>query len=107
MRRAGEEAMSLNIEQHISENAVIILSGRLDTSTAPQLEETIDRALPQINSLTINLADTEYVSSAGLRVILKAYKALVRKGGLKLKNVRENVQEVFDITGFSDFLVIE
>lgn len=99
--------MSLQIEKRNEATPTLALTGRLDTVTAPELEKAIAALLPQIDSLVLDMASLEYISSAGLRVILKTYKALASKGGLKLTGVREAVQEVFDITGFSDFLVIE
>lgn len=100
--------MSLQIEKRNEATATtLVLTGRLDTVTAPELEKAIAALLPQIDSLVLDMAGLECISSAGLRVILKIYKALAPKGGLKLTGVREAVQEVFDITGFSDFLVIE
>lgn len=97
--------MSLKIENN--NDNTLTLVGRLDTVTAPELEKTLSDLLPGIDHLVLDLTDLEYISSAGLRVILKTYKALAEKGGLKLTGVRESVQEVFDITGFSDFLEME
>lgn len=97
--------MSLQIEK--KNGAALSLTGRLDTVTAPELEKALAELLPQADSLVLDLGSLEYISSAGLRVILKAYKALSAKGGLKLTGVQEAVREVFDITGFSDFLDME
>lgn len=97
--------MSLQMKKE--NDNTLALVGRLDTVTAPELENTLADLLPGIDHLVLDLTDLEYISSAGLRVILKTYKTLASKGGLKLTGVRESVQEVFDITGFSDFLVIE
>ena len=99
--------MSLSIEKKLGESAEIALIGRLDTTTAPEMEALLDELLPAANTLTIDLSRLEYISSAGLRLILKAQKAMSRKGGMKLKNVPEPVMDVFDITGFADFLTIE
>lgn len=98
--------MSLKIEKKNESPVVLALSGRLDTTTAPELEAEISELLLTENALTLDLEKLEYISSAGLRVILKTQKALDGKDGLKLTNVREEVREVFDITGFSDFLTI-
>ena len=87
------------------EDLVINVSGRLDTVTAPQFEECIAENLTGMRTLTLDCAGLEYVSSAGLRVLLATQKKM--KGGLKLKNVCELVMEVFEITGFADILVIE
>lgn len=85
----------------------ISLEGRLDTTTSPALEKELNEVLPKINSLVFDFSKLEYISSAGLRVLLTAHKAMSRKGGMKVTNVNEIVQEVFDVTGFSDILTIE
>jgi anti-sigma B factor antagonist len=97
----------LNIDKTIAEDSQIRLSGRLDTTTAPELETVVDEVLENGQSLTLDMEELEYISSAGLRVILKAQKGMSRKGGMKLVHVPEAVMEVFSITGFSDFLTIE
>ena len=84
-----------------------MLSGRLDTVTAPQLEAALEKILSDSDALVLDMANLEYISSAGLRVILKAQKAMNTKGTMKLIHVGESIMEVFDITGFSDFLNIE
>lgn len=91
----------------IENDNTIALTGRLDSISAPVLEEKIMALLPSISSLTLDIAKLEYISSAGLRVILKAQKALEKKDGLKLINVPTSIKEVFDITGFLDFLTIQ
>lgn len=88
-------------------NLTLSLEGRLDTVTAPELEAEIE-ALPEgVESLTLDLKTLEYISSAGLRVLLRAQKAMSAKGGMQVKNVGEVVAEVFEVTGFSDILDIE
>ena len=99
--------MSLNIEKKFSDGNTIVLSGRLDTVTAPQLEAELEKILSNSDTLVLDMANLEYISSAGLRVILKAQKAMNTKGTMKLIHVGESIMEVFDITGFSDFLNIE
>ena len=99
--------MSLKIEKKNENPVILALTGRLDTSTAPQLETEISDLLSTQTAVTLDMDKLEYISSAGLRVILKTQKALEGKDGLKLTNVSEAVKEVFDITGFSDFLTIE
>lgn len=99
--------MSLNIEKKFSDVNTIVLSGRLDTVTAPQLEAELEKILSDSDALVLDMANLEYISSAGLRVILKAQKAINTKGTMKLIHVGESIMEVFDITGFSDFLNIE
>lgn len=81
--------------------------GRLETSTAPELEETIDASLSGVEELIMDMGELEYVSSAGLRVILKAQKAMNAQGSMKVIHVNETIMEVFDITGFVDILTIE
>ena len=82
------------------------LIGRMDTTTAPILETAVD-SLDGINRLVLDCAMLEYVSSAGLRVILKAQKKMNKLGSLVLCNVNETIMEVLDITGFADILTIE
>lgn len=91
------------------ENKTITLAveGRLDTTTAPQLEETVNEVVSTADELILDFAKLDYVSSAGLRVILKAQKAMNAKGSMKLTHVNEDIMEVFDITGFLDILTIE
>lgn len=99
--------MSLNIEKNFSDVNTIVLSGRLDTVTAPQLEAELEKILSNSDTIVLDMANLEYISSAGLRVILKAQKVMNTKGTMKLIHVGESIMEVFDITGFSDFLNIE
>lgn len=81
----------------------VVISGRLDTTTAPELEKELD--FTGITSVEFDLADLEYVSSAGLRVILMVQKNM--KGNFVLKNVKPEIMEIFEITGFADILTIE
>ena len=85
----------------------VALEGRLDTTTAPELESEIKSALDGVSALTFDLAKLDYISSAGLRVLLSAHKTMGKKGGMKVTNVNEIVKEVFDVTGFADILTIE
>lgn len=85
----------------------VALTGRLDTMTAPGLETELDGSLEGAEKLVLDLAKLDYISSAGLRVILSAHKAMSRKGGLIVRGANEIVREVFDVTGFSDILNIE
>ena len=98
----------MTIEKKISGEAVtLVVSGRLDTQTAPELETELDTVLPGLKELIFDFANLEYVSSAGLRVILKAQKAMNAQGAMKLTGVNDSIMEVFDITGFLDILTIE
>ena len=85
----------------------IALEGRLDTTTAPELEQALKQDLEGATALTLDLSRLDYISSAGLRVLLSAHKAMSRKGGMKVTHVNEIVNEVFEVTGFSDILTIE
>ncbi len=85
----------------------IALEGRLDTNTAPELEMEIKNSLEGITSLILDFADLEYISSAGLRVLLAAHKRMSVQGDMKIKNVNEVIMEVFEVTGFTDILTIE
>ena len=88
--------------------AVIAPEGRLDTVTSPDMENAIKETIPGISELTLDLANLEYISSAGLRVLLSAKKAIGGAGGsMKIRNVNDTIMEIFDITGFSDILTIE
>ena len=85
----------------------IALEGRLDTTTAPQLEGEGKSSLDGVKELVIDAADLAYISSAGLRVLLSVQKIMNRQGGMVVKNVSEEINEIFDVTGFSDILTIE
>ncbi len=85
----------------------IALEGRLDTVTSPTLEAELKTALADAESLTFDFAGLDYISSAGLRVLLSVHKTMSGKGGMKIKNVNEIVGEVFEVTGFADILTIE
>lgn len=98
----------MTIEKTITGATVALkIIGRLDTTTAPELEATIDSCTAGISELVLDCSALEYVSSAGLRVILKAQKLMNDLGAMKLTNVNETIMEVFDITGFADILTIE
>ena len=98
----------LNIKRSIQNGtAIFALEGRLDTITAPELETEIKNALPGLTKLTLDLANLDYVSSAGLRVFLSAYKAMKAQGEMKVCNIKEDVMEVFEMTGLSDILTVE
>ncbi len=83
------------------------LEGRLDTATAPELEEVLKRETEGITELCLDFKDLEYLSSAGLRVILGAQKVMNRQGEMVIRHVNEVIMEVFEITGFLDILTIE
>lgn len=100
----------MEINKAISnQNVIITLKGRLDTMTAPQLDdEATSIDFDEVETVTLNLKDLEYISSSGLRVILALYKNLKSKGGnLKIVNVSNTIMELFSMTGMSDYLDIE
>lgn len=98
----------LNIQKEINgKDAVVKLEGRLDTTTAPQLENELKSFMESITSLVFDFESLEYISSAGLRVLLTAQKFMSKQGSMKLIHVRDDVNEIFDVTGFSDILTIE
>lgn len=86
---------------------IVAVEGHLDTTTAPELEEKLRECFQNADSLEIDLDGLEYISSAGLRVLLSANRTMAKKGGMKVTNVNEIVQEVFEVTGFTDLLDIE
>ena len=85
----------------------LALEGRLDTMTAPELEAELNAVMGGADSLTMDFSKLDYISSAGLRVLLSAHKAMSAKGGMKVTHINEIVQEVFEVTGFVDILDIE
>ncbi|WP_297235867.1 STAS domain-containing protein [uncultured Flavonifractor sp.] len=86
---------------------VLKLQGRLDTTTAPELEQELKNSLPGVQALTIDMEGLEYISSAGLRVVLFAQKTMNRQGSMVVRGAGPMIMEVFDITGFSDILNIQ
>lgn len=90
-----------------SQKVIVKISGRLDTQTAPELEKEIVTELGACGELILDMNGLEYISSAGLRVILKAQKLMNTQGVMKLTGVNESVMEVFEITGFLDIVTIE
>lgn len=98
--------MTIEIKKNATE-LVLEITGRLDTITAPALEKTIGENLEGVKTLILDLRSLEYISSAGLRILLSAQKKMQQIGVMKLINVCEEVMDVFDITGFIDILTIE
>ncbi|MBR0217917.1 MAG: STAS domain-containing protein [Clostridia bacterium] len=85
----------------------IAVEGRLDTMTSPELDNELKTCLDGVEKLILNCEKLDYISSAGLRVLLNAYKVMNSKGGMRLIRVNEIVREVFEVTGFADVLMIE
>ncbi len=84
----------------------ISLEGRLDTTTAPELEEVLKGSLDGVSELIIDMGSLDYLSSAGLRVLLSAQKTMNKQGSMKVTNVNETIMEIFEVTGFADILTI-
>lgn len=95
--KKNQEAAKLNVT----------ISGRLDTNTAPQLETELSDALDGITDLVLDFGALDYISSAGLRVLLSIQKRMNQQGQMKVTNVNETINEIFEVTGFSDILTIE
>lgn len=98
----------MTIEKKLDgENLTLVLTGRLDTTTAPDLEKEVQESTKGIKSLTLDLKDLEYISSAGLRVVLGAQKLMSKQGQMNLINVSDAIKDIFEMTGFSEILNIE
>ncbi|MBQ2249664.1 MAG: STAS domain-containing protein [Clostridia bacterium] len=98
--------MTIEIKR-TTEETVIELTGRLDTTTAPALDKAINEDIADTKNLVLHMKGLEYISSAGLRVLLSAQKKMQKIGSMKVTNVCEAVMEVFEMTGFADILTIE
>ena len=97
----------MKITKKLNDSAMeVALEGRLDTSTAPQLEECLNASLEGIEDLSLDLSALDYISSAGLRVLLSAQKRMMKQGKMQITGANETVMEIFEITGFSDILTI-
>ena len=98
----------MTIEQKQNGNQLVMnIAGRLDTSTAPELEEALSKVSGEVTELVFECKDLEYISSAGLRVLLKAQKKMNTVGSMKVTHVNDAIMEVFTITGFDSILTIE
>ena len=98
--------MTIEIKKN-QEETIIEIVGRLDTITAPTLDKTINEDIGDAKNLVLDVKGMEYISSAGLRVLLSAQKKMQKIGSMKVTGVCEEVMEVFEMTGFADILVIE
>lgn len=98
--------MTINKNLNATE-LTLTLSGRLDTTTAPQFEAELKTSLDNISSLIMDFEALEYISSAGLRVLLSAQKVMNKQGKMLIRHVNETIREVFEVTGFNDILTIE
>ncbi len=98
----------MKIEKELNGDQLVVkLEGRLDTSTAPELDSVFKESLKDVKSLTVDMAGLEYISSAGLRSLLNAKKALYNKGSVKIINANEMVIEVFEVTGFKNVFEVQ
>ena len=98
----------MTINKKLEENVCTLeIGGRLDTVTAPELESVLKEIPAEVTKLVLDFKELEYISSAGLRVLLSAQKAMNKQGKMVIRNVCPDIMEVFEITGFSDILTIE
>ncbi|MEG2288191.1 MAG: STAS domain-containing protein [Ruthenibacterium sp.] len=98
----------MTINKTVNETELTLtLSGRLDTTTAPELEDALKNSLDNVNSLILDFEALEYISSAGLRVLLSAQKVMNKQGKMVIRHVNDTILEVFEVTGFNDILTIE
>ena len=98
----------MNITEKSNGNQLCIsLEGRLDTTTAPELEKVLSGSLDGVTELTFDMAALDYLSSAGLRILLGAQKQMNKQGSMKVVKVNETIMEIFEVTGFADILTIE
>ena len=98
----------MEITKNIQDNtATLFLAGRLDTMTAPELERELQEILPNAKDLVLDFEQLEYISSAGLRVLLSAQKIMSKQGQMRITHVNETIMEIFEVTGFVDILTIE
>ena len=98
----------MKVDKQRTDNQLeVAVTGRIDTTTAPQLEEEVKASIEGVTDLKIDFSGVEYISSAGLRVLLSCQKIMNSQGSMVMTGVRESVMEIFEVTGFSDILTIE
>ncbi len=98
----------LNIKKNLDDTKLTVyLEGRLDTTTAPQLEESMKESINGVTELVMDFEKLEYISSAGLRVLLSCQKIMSKQGSMKVIHVSDLIKEIFEVTGFIDILTIE
>lgn len=103
-----QEDIDMTIEKNVSDRTLTLrLTGRLDTTTAPQLEAELKKSISGVEKLVFDFQELEYLSSAGLRVLLAAQKVMNKQGQMIVRNVNETISEIFEVTGFADILTIE
>ena len=104
----NQEEKSMTIDKkREGEEFTLKVSGRMDTMTSPEVEKVLKSELADAKTLVFDFSDLEYISSAGLRVLLSAQKVMSRQGKMVVRNVNDTVMDVFTVTGFSDILTIE
>lgn len=98
----------MTIEKNLNATTLTVaVGGRLDTTTAPQLETELKASLDGVTELVLDLVNLEYISSAGLRVLLAAQKIMNKQGSMVVRNANDDIRDIFDVTGFADILTIE
>ncbi len=98
----------MTIEKNLNGTELTMaIAGRLDTTTAPQLDAEVKKSIAGVKKLVLDFVALEYLSSAGLRVLLSAQKAMNKQGEMIIKNVNDTITEIFEVTGFIDILTIE
>ena len=98
----------MTIEKTLNGNELTVnLTGRLDTTTAPQLEAELKQDVSGIEKLVLDFSSLEYLSSAGLRVLLAAQKVMNKQGTMVIRNVNDTIRDIFEVTGFSEILTVE
>ncbi len=98
----------MTVNKKINNNALVAeIEGRIDTTTAPQLEAELKESCMEVESVVLDFANVAYISSAGLRVLLSVQKIMSKKEGMKLIHVSEDIMEIFEVTGFNEILTIE
>ena len=103
-----ERKINMNLTKKINDTELTVaIEGRVDTVTSPELDKLIKESVDGMDSLVIDMKDVEYISSAGLRVLLSSHKLMSKKGGMTVINAGEDIMEIFEVTGFSDILNIK
>ena len=98
----------MTIEKNLNGTELnVTISGRLDTTTAPELEASLKESFEGVEKLVLDFSSLDYLSSAGLRVLLGAQKTMNKQGEMVVRNINETISEIFEVTGFSDVLTIE
>ena len=98
----------MTIEKNLNGAELIVkVVGRLDTTTAPELEASLKESFEGLEKLVLDFSELDYLSSAGLRILLQAQKTMNKQGEMVVRNVNETISEIFEVTGFSDVLTIE